>query len=286
MESFKNNTRPTGTGEKPAPQQGDSPLASMIGPDSKSDPEILQALSRGLAVLASFGSDRPSMTIAEAARATGLTRATVRRVLFTLASLGYAEEDRNRRWSLTARVLELGFSYLSSIDIWELAYPFMRHVSEVTGEACSVTVLDGDSSVYVARVPANRVMSVSLGIGSRLPAWVASHGRVLLCERPEEELERYLRNQPRKPFTEDTIWEIGPLMDEIRQVREQGYALVTEELEAGLMALAVPIRDRRGQITAALHISSHSSRTSAERARDNFLQPLQQAAENIRQAMI
>ena len=262
------------------------PLSGTPLADSKSDPEFLQALARGLSVLASFGADRPSMTIAEAARATGLTRATVRRVLFTLASLGYAEEDRNRRWALTARVLELGFSYLSSIDIWELAYPFMRHVSEVTGEACSVTVLDGDSSVYVARVPANRVMSVSLGVGSRLPAWIASHGRVLLCERDEADLERFLRDQPRKPYTDQTIWEIGPLMDEIRRVRQQGYALVVEEMEAGLMALAVPIRDRRGQITAALHISSHSSRTSTERALNNFLQPLQEAAENIRQAMI
>ena len=262
------------------------PLSSTPLADSKSDPELLQALARGLSVLASFGADRPSMTIAEAARATGLTRATVRRVLFTLASLGYAEEDRNRRWALTARVLELGFSYLSSIDIWELAYPFMRHVSEVTGEACSVTVLDGDSSVYVARVPANRVMSVSLGVGSRLPAWIASHGRVLLCERDDADLERFLRDHPRKPYTDQTIWEIGPLMDEIRRVRQQGYALVVEEMEAGLMALAVPIRDRRGQITAALHISSHSSRTSTERALNNFLQPLQEAAENIRQAMI
>ena len=248
-------------------------------------PDTLQAFARGLSVLRAFGSERPEMTISDAAKATGLSRATVRRIFLTLQELGYATRDSHRRWSLTSRVLELGFSYLSSIDIWELAYPFMRTVSELTGEACSVTVLDGDSSVYVARVPANKVMSITLGVGSRLPAWVTSHGRVLLSERGDEELEKYLRYQPRRALTPHTIWEVGPLMDVIRQIRRDGYCLVVNELENGLMALAVPIRNRRGDIQASLHISASSATTSRETALNNFLPALQKAAQELQIVM-
>lgn len=248
-------------------------------------PDMLQALARGLSVLRAFGSDRPEMTIADAAKATSLSRATVRRIFLTLQVLGYASEDTHRRWSLTPRVLELGFSYLSSVDIWELAYPFMRTVSETTGESCSVTVLDGDSSVYVARVPANKVMSVTLGVGSRLPAWVASHGRVLLSDWPEDELERFLRKQPRRAITDETIWEVGPLMTAIKQVKIDGYSLVIDELEQGLMALAVPLRDRRGTIKAALHISASSNTTSKQTALSLFLPALQRAAGEIQMIM-
>lgn len=253
--------------------------------ETETHPDILQALVRGLSVIRTFGDKNPMLTIADAAKQTGLSRATVRRIFLTLQSLGYAEEDSYRRWTLTPRVLELGFSYLSSIDIWELAYPFMRTVSEATGESCSVTVLDGDSSVYVARVPANKVMSVTLGVGSRLPAWVASHGRVLLSEWAEDELERFLRKQPRRSITPATIWEVRPLMNEIHLVRQQGYSLVIDELEEGLMALAVPLRDRRGDIKAALHISASSISTSKDTALNQFLPALQKAASDIQMVM-
>ncbi len=243
--------------------------------------ENIQGLAKGLTVIAAFGSNRPDMTIADAAKATGMTRATVRRVFLTLESMGYATEDGRRRWMLTPRILELGFSYLSSIKVWDLAYPIMRRVSEATGEACSVTVLDGDSSVYIARVPANRVMSVTLGVGSRLPAWVSSHGRVHLSEMPEDELERFLRNQPRRQLTPYTVWEIAPLVEQILGIREVGYSLVIDELELGVMALAVPIRDRRGNLKAALHISTLSSRTRKEKAIEDFLPQLLGASREI-----
>lgn len=246
--------------------------------------EYIQSLERGLAVLTAFGEKNPEMTLADAARVTGYTRATVRRILFTLRNLGYVTENERHLWSLTPRVLEIGFSFLSSMDMWEVAYPYMREVSEVSGEACSITVLDGDSSVYVARVPANRVMAVTLGIGARLPAWLASHGRVHLSQMPEAELARYLRKQARQPRTEKTIWDVNELVRVIKQVEADGYCLVTDELELGLLALAVPIFDRRGNIQASIHISTHSSRTSEEKALSVYLPALQRAAEQIKLA--
>ncbi len=248
---------------------------------------ILQTLERGLLVITSFGKENPStMSIAQIAQKTNLNRATVRRVLLTLQSLQYATENQYRLWSLTPKVLELGFSYLASVDIWELAYPHMVKVSELTGEACSITVLDGDSSVYIARVPANKVMSITLGIGSRLPAWVSSHGRVHLSGMDNATLEAYLKKQTRRAYTNETIWGVSELMNNINNVRTNGYSLVINELEYGLAGLAVPIKNKYKVIKAALNISTHTLRTPKDDILNTFLPILKQAAEDISKATI
>jgi len=240
----------------------------------------VQSFARGLEVIRSFSASAPQQTLSEVAAQTGLTRAGARRILLTLQTLGYVESD-GRLFRLTPRILDLGFAYLSSMPIWDLAEPVMEELVEQVRESCSASVLDGTDIVYVLRVPTHKIMRTNLGVGSRLPASCTSSGRVLLAALPDDELMQRLQACPRVRHTELTITDIPTLLERIRQVRAQGWSLVNQELEEGLISLAAPLTNRAGQTVAAMNISGQANRTSAEVLRQQLLPELLQTAQGI-----
>ncbi|TCC55952.1 IclR family transcriptional regulator [Kribbella pittospori] len=245
---------------------------------------FLQGLERGLAVIRAFSADAPSLTLSEVARDVGITPATARRILLTLGELGYVRSD-GRRFSLTPRVLALGWAYLSSLDLGELAGPFMEELSAKTRESCSIATLDLPDIVYVARVPTSRIMTVALGVGARLPAYPTSMGRVLMAGLPEEELTTYLSMLDAESLTPRTVTSPDKLRDTINRARVDGYALVDQELELGLRSIAAPIRNARGRTIAALNVSAHASRSTPATLRTDVLPHLQAAAAQITTAL-
>ncbi len=252
-----------------APQPGDS---------------YVQSFARGLEVIRSFSAQAPQQTLSEVAERTGLTRAGARRILLTLQTLGYVESD-GRLFRLTARILDLGFAYLSSMPIWNLAEPVMEALVEQVKESCSAAVLDGTDIVYVLRVPTHKIMRNTLGVGSRLPAYCTSMGRVLLADLPDEELIRRLKASRPKALTKHTVTELDALLAKVQQVRRQGWCLVNQELEEGLISLAAPISNRAGRTIAALNISGQANRTNAKVAQEKLLPALLQAARTISQRL-
>ena len=241
---------------------------------------FVQSLERGLAVIRAFGADTPSLTLSEVARATGLTRAGARRFLLTLTDLGYVRTD-GRRFELTARVLELGYAFLSSISLPEVAEPHLERLVAEVHESSSVSVLDGDDIVYVARVPTSRIMRVSINVGTRFPAYATSMGRVLLAGMEPEELDAFLERAELRRLSARTITDEAKLRGELARVRRQGWAMVDQELEQGLRSVAAPIRDRGGRVVAAVNLSAHASRTSLDAVRRTLLPPLLATAERI-----
>jgi len=240
----------------------------------------VQSLERGLAVIRAFGADSPSLTLSEVARATGLTRAATRRFLLTLGDLGYVRTD-GRRFELTPRVLELGYAFLSSISLPEVAEPHIERLVSEVHESSSVSVLDGDDIVYVARVPTSRIMRVSINVGTRFPAYATSMGRVMLAGLEPEELDAFLGRAELRRLSAHTITDEQKLRTELARVRRQGWAMVDQELEEGLRSVAAPIHDRSGRVVAAVNLSAHASRTSIEAVMRTLLPPLLAAAERI-----
>jgi IclR family transcriptional regulator, pca regulon regulatory protein len=243
----------------------------------------VQSLARGLAVIRSFDVDNPEQTLSEVAKRTDLTRATARRLLLTLTDLGYATTD-GKRFSLTPAVLDIGYAYLSSLNIQQIAQPFLESLSEAAKESVSVSVLDGTDIVYVARVPTARIMTISLGLGTRLPAHCTSMGRVLLAELDDAVVEQRLP-VALDALTDRTIVSRAELMAELGRVRGQGYALVDQELEIGVRSVAAPLRDSSGRATAAMNISTHAGRTTLEEVREHFLPMLLDAAAAVTNAL-
>jgi IclR family pca regulon transcriptional regulator len=245
---------------------------------------FLQGLERGLAVIRAFSAETPSLTLSEVARDVGITPATARRILLTLEELGYVRSD-GRRFSLTPRVLALGWAYLSSLDLGDIAGPFMEELSVKTRESCSIATLDLPDIVYVARVPTSRIMTVALGVGARLPAYVTSMGRVLLAGLPEDELSAYLDSLVPEQLTPHTVTSMDELRKVIARTATDGFALVDQELELGLRSIAVPIVDSRGRAMAALNASAHASRTSRDALLSDVLEPLRDCAGHISTAL-
>jgi IclR family pca regulon transcriptional regulator len=239
--------------------------------------QSLQSLERGMAVIQIFSRERPALTLSDVARLTGTTRATARRILLTLEKLGHVRSD-GRLFSLTPRVLTLGWAYLSSLNLWEVAQPLMEELVAETKESCSAATLDLPDIVYVARVPTRRIMTISLGVGSRLPAHATAMGRVLLAELPQQELDSFLETTPLERYTEHTIGSEDALRAELAQVRAQGWAFVDQELEIGLRSIAVPLTGHAGQVVAALNTSAAVPRVSVEEFHERFLPALLQTA--------
>ena len=246
--------------------------------------EFVASLARGLAVLRAFSKDAREMTLSEVAQRTGLTRAAARRFLLTLETLGYVASDA-RRFRLTPKVLDLGFSYLSSMELWDVAMPYMEEVSATIHESCSASVLEGCDIVYVARVPTKRIMSVALAIGARLPAITTSMGRVLLAQLADDALQQHLCSCPVRRRTEHTVTDLAALQGILRTVGQQGWCLVDQELEEGLISIAVPVRNKRGRVLAAMNASTHASRTTPDEVVRSYLPVLQQAAQKIAAAL-
>ncbi|CDG81476.1 IclR family transcriptional regulator domain-containing protein [Janthinobacterium agaricidamnosum] len=214
----------------------------------------VQSFARGLAVLRSFGADAPAQTLSDVAERSGLTRAGARRILLTLLHLGYVEAD-GRLFRLTPKVLDLGYAYLSSLPIWTQAQPVLEELTQSLRQSCSASVLDGDDIVYVVRLSAHKTMSINLGIGSRLPAYCTSMGRVMLAGLAPEQLRERLSKMALLKLTPHTVTDQQQLLEEIAKVRRQGWSLVIEELEQGLVALAAPVFDRSGKVVAAINVS-------------------------------
>jgi IclR family pca regulon transcriptional regulator len=249
----------------------------MAGENSR---DFVRALARGLAVIESFGEAASGASLSEIATRAKLSRGTVRRALVTLQSLGYLAEQ-NGRFSLSPRTLRLGYSYLSSQPIWVLARPYVEEVHAQTGETTSLSVLNDGMIVYLIRITASRLMHDNLTIGSRLPAYPASMGRVLLGGLRDEALERYLREAQVKQLTPLTVVDRAKLRTLIRQTREAGYAISDQEMELGLRSIAVPVKARDATVIAALNVATSSVRTSNAEMEKNFLPVLQAAAKKI-----
>lgn len=248
------------------------------------DRDHMAALEKGLAVIECFDAAHDRLTIADVARATDLSRAAARRCLLTLTKIGYAEFD-GKFFRLTPRVLRLGHAWLASSALPQLVQPFLERLSEETHESSSASLLDGHEIVYIARSAQRRIMSVGLSVGTRLPAFCTSMGRVLLAALPEEEARaRILAGRPR-PRTGHTVTDIAHLMTMLTEVRQQGYAIVDQELELGLVSIAVPLINSRGEIVAAFNLSGQVQRTSAEEIAAQFL-PRMQALQTMLRPLI
>jgi IclR family pca regulon transcriptional regulator len=257
-------------------------VTSTIGFDQlmPREPYYVQSLERGLAVIRAFDAQHRELTLSDVARACGLTRAAARRFLLTLTDLGYVRTD-GRLFSLAPRVLELGYSYLSSLSLPEVAGPHLERLVAQVHESSSLSVLDGADVVYVARVPTSRIMRVAINVGTRFPAYATSMGRVLLAALPEAELDAYIEGAKLEPLTDRTIAAPGALRAELARVRVQGHAIVDQELEEGLRSLAAPIRDREGAVVGAVNVSIHAARATVAEIRERLLPPLLEAAAAI-----
>ncbi len=237
----------------------------------------VQSLARGLAVIRSFSADQPEMTLSEVSRETGLTRATARRFLHTLVDLGYVRTD-GRRFRLRPRVLELGYSYMSSLSLPALAQPHLERLAAAVGESSSLSLLDGDDVVYLARVPTKRIMTILISVGTRFPAYATAMGRVLLAHAEPSWLDDYLARVELLALTERTVTDREQLRQILEGVRYDGFALVDQELESGLRSIAAPIRDGHGEVVAAMNISAPVTRGGTDEIIADLLAPLWQAA--------
>jgi IclR family pca regulon transcriptional regulator len=251
-----------------------------VSPATDRDGDFVQSLERGLGVIRAFDGDRPALTLSDVAKATGLTRAAARRFLLTLVELGFMRAD-GRLFRLSPRVLDLGRPYLSSLTLQEVAQPHLAALVARVEESATVAVLDGAEIVYVAHAPARRILSVSVAIGTRDPASATSLGRVLLAGQGDDWLEGYLASVKLQKITPETIATPARLRAELERVRRQGYALVDQELEDGLRALAVPIRDNHGRVIAAVNLAVHASRWSLEEIESTLVPSLAETAADI-----
>jgi IclR family pca regulon transcriptional regulator len=241
----------------------------------------MTSLARGLAVIQAFSQRRHDLTISQVSTTTGLSRAAVRRCLYTLAKLGFAGSDDNRHFFLRPRILALGHSYISSMPLATAAQPVLEHISHLLHESCSIATLDGVEIVYIARANVTRIMSIDLGVGSRLPAFCTSMGRAILANLPPEELESVLARIEFKRYTERTITNPAKLTQALRQIRRDGYSIIDQELEHGLRSMAVPIQNPSGKVVAALNIGAHAQRVSIQEMQTKFLPHLRAAAQEL-----
>jgi len=245
------------------------------------DPNFMTSLARGLLVIQSFSPQTPQMTISQLAAKTGLSRAAVRRCLYTLTKLGFAGIEDGSRYTLRPRMLALANSYSASNSLSTAAQPILERMSAVLRESFSVATLDGDDIVYIARSSVSRVMSDDLHIGSRLPAYCTSMGRVLLAYLPGDQLEQYLARVTLTPFTARTVTSTDKLRLALRNVRRHGYALVDQEYEVGLRSLAVPVYAPTGRVVATINLSGSAPRMPVYDMQTRFLPHLRNAATEL-----
>ena len=238
------------------------------------------SLQRGLSVVEILAGNPPGLTLTETAAQAGLTRAGARRLLLTLVASGYAEQD-GRRFRLSPRLISLARTWLAGASLWSYAEPFMRAVSSELNESCSAAVLSGEDVVYVARVPARHIVTVQLHVGTRLPAYCTSMGRVLLSGLHPADRDAFLAAATIRANTTKTITSPSQIADAIGEAGERGFSVVDEELELGLRSIAVPVRNRAGTIVAAINVSTQSARCSMRDMQRNFLPPLKAAARKI-----
>jgi IclR family pca regulon transcriptional regulator len=246
------------------------------------DPNFMTSLARGLVVIQAFSQQKRHLTIAQISHKTGIPRAAVRRCLYTLAQLGYVSAEDGRNFALRPKILALGHAYLSSGRLATSAQPLLEHVTRTVHESCSMAILEGDDILYVARSSTTtRIVSIDLGVGSRLPAFCTSMGRVLLADLPLDELAAYLARVRLTPFTSRTLTSPDKLKKTLNSVRSAGYAVIDQELEIGLRSIAVPVKDLAGKVVAALNVGTQASRVPVAEMQTKFLPPLRAAAREL-----
>ena len=245
------------------------------------DPDFVTALGRGLAVMLALSDKKRRMSIAQVSHRTGIPRAAARRSLHTLSKLGFVAADDARRFYLRPRVLSFTHAYLSTSPLAVLAQPILDRLSEKLHEACSLGILDGDEIVYLARSASSRIMSPALNVGRRLPAYCTSIGHAMLAHLPHHELESYLKRTRLYPYTEYTLTSPEKLRDVLRQVRESGFAFASQQMEARLCTLAVPVRDIGGHYVAGMNVILQGRLVTAGDMAARFGEPLQDAASEL-----
>jgi IclR family pca regulon transcriptional regulator len=265
----------------PAIAAGPKPTPAAALDVYTGDPNFMTSLARGLIVIQAFTQQSPQMTISQLSIKTGLSRAAVRRCLYTLTKLGFAGAEDGSRYSLRPRMLTLSHTYTTSNTLSSAAQPILERMSAALRESFSVATLDGEDIVYIARTQVNRVMAVDLHIGSRLPAYCTSMGRVLLAYLPAEQLEQYLAKVVLTPHTTRTITSVEKLRLALRNVRRNGYALVDQEYEVGLRSLAVPVYSASGRVVATVNLSGNAPRLSVLEMQSRYLTPLRNAASEL-----
>ena len=247
--------------------------------ENPTNPDYVQSLARGLSVITSFSAQHPVMTLTEVAEKSNLTRATARRFLLTLEQLGYVRSE-GKNFSLTPKVLELGFSYISSLGLTEIISPHLASLSAQVHESASAAVLDGSDIVYIARTAGRKIMQVQINLGTRFPAYATSMGRVLLAGFDQNTAQDLIALRSPQKLTLFTKTGTEELIAELNNVRAQGYACVDQELEIGLRSLAVPIHNKTGEVIAAINVSTTSS-SPIEQTIAELFEPLQKCAQSI-----
>jgi len=243
-------------------------------------PDFVEALARGLDVLAGFGPHRPTMTLSEVAATTGLARPTARRLLLTLEELGYVR-SREGAFSLTPRVIGLGMAYVGSLGMWDVARPHMEDLVARTNESASLAQLDGSDIVYTARVAVPKIIALRVEVGTLLPAAQTSKGKVLLAALPPRQVAEVLETPSRSGLPLQDGRSLDHLMDELSEVRARGWALADEELAPGVRSVAVPVRDGRGEVHAAMSVTVHAAETSRETLVEQHLPHLLRTASEV-----
>ncbi len=272
-------TIPIPSAPAPSPAAKPTPAASLD--IYTGDPNFMTSLARGLIVIQAFTQQSPQMTISQLSVKTGLSRAAVRRCLYTLTKLGFAGAEDGSRYSLRPRMLTLSHTYTASNTLSTAAQPILERMSAALRESFSVATLDGEDIVYIARTQISRVMAVDLHIGSRLPAYCTSMGRVLLAYLPTDQLEQYFAKAVLTPHTTRTITSVEKLRLALRNVRRTGYALVDQEYEVGLRSLAVPVYNHSGRVVATVNLSGNAPRLSVLEMQSRYLNHLRNAANEL-----
>jgi len=248
---------------------------------SRNDPNFMTSLARGLEVICGFSREKRYMSIAQLSHKTGIPRAAVRRCLYTLRELGYVECTDGRNYALRPKLLGLGHAYLSSTPMVVTAQPLLDRVSEAVNESCSFATLEGEDILYLARSLTSRIISVTLNVGSRLPAYCTSIGYVMLAHLPPQELDQYLAKVKLKPYTERTITSPAKLREQLELVRSQDYAIADQLLEMSVRSIAVPVRNAAGTVVAGMNVIVQAARVSLRDMRSLYLPPLQAAAHDL-----
>jgi len=245
------------------------------------DPNFMSSLARGLAVIRGFSRAKRHMSIAQLSLKTGIPRAAVRRCLYTLGRLGYVGTEDGRHYSLQPKLLGLGHAFLSSTPLVVTAQPFLDRVSDAVNESCSLGMLEGEDILYLARSVTSRIISVTLNVGSRLPAHCTSIGHVLLANLSEKDLQHYLDHAELRAYTERTVSTRQKLVEQLDAVRTAGYAIADQLMELQVRSIAVPVRNTAGRVVAGMNVIVQASRVSLRDMKNLYLPPLQAAARDL-----
>lgn len=252
--------------------------------NSKPPSDRAQSLYKGLQILQCFGDGTPAMTLTEVADAVLMNKATARRFLLTLLDMGYLTQH-DRYFRLTTKVMTLGYNYLSSLPWWDMAQPIANEVATKLNESCSISMISNETLVFVARVQGSRALTLNTKPGRQVPTWCTSVGRVLLAEIDEKILGKIFHKNPPVKLTQQTLTDFGDIVLQLRKIKSQGYAIVDQELEVGLVGVAAPVKDKSNEIVAAIGVSAHAQHFSEERLYQEILPTLIKAAANLGQFM-